>query len=101
MTKDLYSIFQSRGVLYRDTLLLPPPMALEFLRVCREKGVEFLGFDAFRLLPGDRIQPIMDDSLDLSAEPFSSCGEIEGLEIAEKFIKDRLDKDILFEMVIG
>lgn len=101
MTDDLDATFRSRGVVYRDTLLLPPSTALEFVSMCREKGVELLGFDAFRLLPGDRIQPIMDDSLDLSAEPFSSCSSSEGLAIAERFISDRLGSDILFEMVVG
>ena len=85
--------------MHRNTLLLPPPAALDFIRACRERGVQLLGFDAFRLLPGDRIQPIMDDSIDLSREPLLALSQSEGLQMAERFIEERIGKDILFEMV--
>ena len=81
------------------TLLLPAPVALEFLVACRENGVEILGFDAFNLLSDDRIQPIMEDSLDLSAEPHSLKSADEGYAFAELFLKERLGKNIFFEMV--
>jgi hypothetical protein len=101
MTDNFDDIFRSQGVMHGKMLLLPPLTALEYIRVCREKGVVILGFDAFRLLSGDRIQPIMEDSLDLSATPFSRLSPFEGIEIAERFINERLGKNILFEMVIG
>jgi hypothetical protein len=99
MTDDLTALFRSRGILYRDTLLLPPSVALEFIVACRENGVEVLGFDAFNLLSEDLIQPIMDDSLDLSAEPHSLKSVDDGYAFAELFLKERLGKNIFFEMV--
>jgi hypothetical protein len=101
MTKNIDALFRSRATMHGDIMLLPPRVALEFLLTCRDGGVQVLGFDAFRLLPGGRIQPIMDDSLDLSAEPYTRCSPDEGLVIAERFLKERLDKDIMFEMVTG
>jgi hypothetical protein len=101
MTKDIDALFRSRATVHGNTLLLAPSVALEYLKACHENGVQVLGFDAFRLLPGGRIQPIMDDSLDLSAQPFSRCSLGEGLAIAERFIKERMERDILFEMVTG
>jgi len=101
MNNELETAFLSRGVVRGNTLLLPPPTALEFLNECQKRGIPVLGFDAFRLLPEGRIQPIMDDSLDLSAELLSSCDEVEGLRFAQRFIEDRLAKDILFEMATG
>jgi hypothetical protein len=101
MTDDLNALFRSRGILHRDTLLLPAPAALEFLVACRENGVEILGFDAFNLLSEDHIQPIMEDSLDLSAEPHSLKSADEGYAFAELFLKERLGRNIFFEMVIA
>jgi hypothetical protein len=101
MTKDIDALFRSRATVHGNTLLLAPSVALEYLKACHENGVQVLGFDAFRLLPGGRIQPIMDDSLDLSAQPFSEYSLSEGHAIAEGFIRERLKKDLLFEMVIG
>ena len=99
MTKDIDALFRSRAIVHENTLLLAPSVALEYLKSCRENGVQVLGFDAFRLLPGRRIQPIMDDSLDLSAQPLSGYSPADGLVIAERFIEERIGKDILFEMV--
>ncbi|HTW46260.1 MAG TPA: hypothetical protein VMD58_11990 [Acidobacteriaceae bacterium] len=93
------AIFRSKGVLHRGTLLLPPSTALEFLYACHENGIEVLGFDAFNLLPGDRIQPVMDDSLDLTAEPYHVSNPEDGYRIAERFIRERKDKGIFFEFV--
>jgi hypothetical protein len=101
MTQEIDALFRSRATVHGNTLLFAPSVALEYLRACHERGVRVLGFDAFRLLPEGRIQPIMDDSLDLSAQPFSHYSQGEGLVIAERFIKERMAKEILFEMVTG
>ncbi len=57
------------------------------------------GYDAFRLLPGDRIQPVMDHSLDLSVEPCSDLSQREGLAFAAYLLQQRLSEDLFFEMI--
>jgi hypothetical protein len=99
MTKDIDALFRSQATVHGNMLLLAPSVALEYLKSCRENGVQLLGFDAFRLLPGSRVQPIMDDSLDLSAQPLSGYSPADAFAIGERFIEDRIGKDILFEMV--
>jgi hypothetical protein len=96
---DISSKFVPRGVIFHGVLLLPPVAALEFVRECSERNVRLLGFDGFQLLPEGQRQPIMDDCLDLSAEPFLHCTRSEGVSVAERFITERLGKDIYFEMV--
>jgi hypothetical protein len=85
--------------MFHGVLLLPPLAALEFIRECSERNIELLGFDGFRLLSEGQRQPIMEDCLDLTAEPFLHCSRSEGAGIAERFIEERLEKDIFIEMV--
>jgi hypothetical protein len=98
MKSSLMKEVLPRGLVRKGLLLLPPPVALEFVRECSRRGIELIGYDAFRLLPGERIQPIMDDSLDLTIEPYADCGQVRGIALAEYLISERLTKDIFFEM---
>lgn len=99
MKHKLIDEFSRRGIDFQGTLLLPPIVALEFIKECSRRSIRLLGFDAFRLLPSDRIQPIMDDSLDLTREPYTDCDQAQGIALAEYLISERLTKEILFEMV--
>jgi hypothetical protein len=99
MSDEISSKFLSKGVMFRDILLLPPAAALEFVVECSDRNVRLLGFDGFRLLPEGQRQPIMEDCLNLSAEPFLHCTQAEGIGIAKLFIEERLAKEIFFEMV--
>lgn len=92
--------FEQRGVVHGGNILLPPNVALEFVRQCWARGVELLGFDAFRLLPGEQIQPIIEDSMDLSSSRFAASTTGERMKMAETFIDERLGKEIVFEMVV-
>jgi hypothetical protein len=85
--------------MFHGVLLLPPLVALEFVRECSKRNIELLGFDGFQLLPEGQRQPIMEDCLNLTAEPFLHCDRSEGVVIAERFIEERLGKSIFFEMV--
>jgi hypothetical protein len=100
MTDDIHSEFLSRGIIHHRALLLPPDAALEFVRECSKRGIALLGYDAFRLLPNNVIQPIMDDSLNLTAEPYFHLTQGEGWALAEHLIEERLGRDIVFEMAI-
>jgi len=99
MSKDINSKFISKGVIFHGVLLLPPLAALEFVRECLDGNITLLGFDGFHLLPEGQRQPIGEDCLDLTAEPFLHCNQSEGIGIAVRFIEERLEKNIFFEMV--
>ena len=99
MSNEINSKLLLKGVMFRDILLLPPRVALEFVLECSDRNIKLLGFDGFRLLPEGQRQPIIEDSLNLSAEPFLNCNQPEGISIAKLFIEERLEKDIFFEMV--
>jgi len=80
-------------------LLLPQMVAAEFVQECGKRNIRLLGYDVFRLLPGDRIQPIMDHGLDLSAELYSDLSQREGLALAAHLLLESLNEDVWFEMI--
>jgi len=100
MSNDIFADFESRGVNRHSMPLLPPFAALDFVRECRVRGLELLGFDGFKLLPNDRIQPYMEHSLDLSDSHHSDLSSVEKASFAENFLEERLQTDFLFEMVV-
>lgn len=85
--------------MYRGVCLLPPAAALEFIRVCRSSGVKILGFDGFQLLQNDSIQPMMENSIDLSDQRHVNMTEAAKYGLAEEFLGARSHLDIVFEMV--
>ena len=60
-----------------------------------------MGFEGFTLSPNDMIQPHLEHLLDLSAIPYKDLSGADKLAIAEKFLEERLHRDLVFEMVIG
>ncbi len=97
----IFEEFSSIGLKHRQMLLLPAPAALAFVRECRIRGLDLLGFDGFTLMPNDMIQPHLDHMLDLSAQRYSHLSQLEKLALAESFIEERLNSHLFFEMVIG
>ena len=98
--KDINMRFHDRGLVRGGMLLLPPEIAMEFIRDCEAEGIQLLGFDAFRL-KGNSIQPLMEHSIDLSTEPFKAMGKNKQLDAAKDFLSKRLQDDLMFEMVVG
>jgi hypothetical protein len=100
MNSEIFSKYQPVGVVFREMVLFRPADALNFVRDCRTSGTRLLGFDGFRWISEENIQVMLEDSLDISHDSFSHLSESEKCKIAEEFIEKRLDKDLLFEMVV-
>ena len=90
--------FEDRGVVRGGELMLRPCDAMVFVAKCRERGVEVLGVDGFRLTE-HTIQPVMEQSVDLSqpqkAENLKNCWDR-----AEDFLRPRASSDLFFKVVI-
>lgn len=100
MKNEIFERYEKTGVVRHGTLLLPQKAAMDFLRECRETGISLLGFDAFRLLPGDRIQPVLEHSVDLSLARFEGLEPDARLQLAEKLLEQVKEPDLVFEMVL-
>lgn len=72
---DLYSV--------EDAILL--------VRLCQQASIQILGIDAFKIY-GDKIQPIMENSVDLSEDDDSYNSAI-------KFLTDRYNLSFMYEIV--
>lgn len=86
--------FADRGVLRGTVFMLRARDAMEMVRRCREEGIEVLGLDAFRLTE-KTTQPLMEQSIDLSAPGEGDCWTR-----AEAFLAARSDSELYFEVVI-
>ncbi len=65
--------------------------AILLVKLCQQASLPVLGVDAFKLF-GDKIQPFMEHSIDLS-------NENESHDKAIKFLTDRLGMDFVYEIV--
>jgi hypothetical protein len=99
MKSDMRKHYEARGTVRGDMLLLPPNVALEFLKDSQDRQIEVFGFDGFRLQPGNKIQPLLEHSLDLSSSQYRGLTRDEKFRVARLFIQKREGTDILFEMV--
>jgi hypothetical protein len=77
--------------------MLHPGDAIELVRRCRERGIEVLGVDGFRLTERTT-QPVMEQSIDLSGledlRRRSACWDR-----AEEFLLQRSTSDLFFKVV--
>lgn len=96
---DTFAAIKAKGQMRRGTYLFPPVAALEFVNACRSSGVRLLGFDGFRLLGDEWIQPMLENSLDLSNQSHAGLTEVAKYDLAEGFLLARSHLDIVFEMV--
>ena len=102
MKDGIEARFASRGILWKELLLLPAPIALDFIDLCQKENVTLLGFDGFRIVTEERIQPYLEHSLDLSSTTLHHLSQSRKLELAQQFIAARLTEEgLLFEMVVA
>lgn len=65
--------------------------AILLIKLCQQANILVLGIDAFRLY-GDKIQPCMENSIDLSLENGN-------YDLALQFLADRRTAGFLYEIV--
>lgn len=65
--------------------------AMLLIKLCQQANIPVLGIDAFRLY-GDKIQPCMENSIDLSFENGN-------YDLALQFLADRRTAGFLYEIV--
>jgi hypothetical protein len=97
---EVFRRYQPKGVLFREMVLFRPNDALSFVRDCQTSGTRLLGFDGFSWISEEAIQVRLEDSLDVSLDRYSQMSESEKCLLAERFLEERLGKNLLFEMVV-
>ena len=65
--------------------------AIELVKLCQKKAIPVLGIDGFKIY-GKKIQPSMENSIDLSDQN-------ESYGVALSFLHNRHDLDLLYEIV--
>lgn len=65
--------------------------AMLLIKLCQQESLPILGIDAFKIC-GEKIQPSMENSIDLSFEK-------ESYHIAMRFLTDRCNLKFLYEIV--
>lgn len=65
--------------------------AMLLIKLCQQASLPILGIDAFKIC-GDKIQPSMENSIDLSLEK-------ESYDIAMNFLTERCNLKFLYEIV--
>ncbi len=88
--------FAAQGRKRAGVLFLQPKVALALVRAARERGVRVLGIDGFKLTE-TTVQPVMEESIDLSADPRDWD---RSWALAEDFLARRMSTGLYFEVVI-
>ena len=73
-------------------LLFPPAIAIAVIAKLEDAKVPVLGLDGFKIF-GEKIQPSLEQSMDLSKQSSSSW------DLAKKFLADRMNSDLFFEII--
>jgi len=94
------SQFESRGIRRHGVLLLPQLAALEFLDASRGTIDQLLGFDAFRIVDENRIQPLLEFTLDLSDSAHQQLTHGQKYIVARKVLQ-AASPETHFEFVFG
>ncbi len=97
--KDPFAGLKAQALRHAGMILFPPNAALEFIQLCDERDIKLLGFDGFRMLPNDKVQPCLEHSLDLSDRWHTHLSSEERISAAKEFVQQRTGTDIVFEMV--
>jgi hypothetical protein len=92
---ELQSKFADRGITRGCVLILPPVVAIDYIKAARGIGLKILGIDAFELTEV-RTQPILEHSADFSTDVETR----DTWSVAEGFIRDRATLGLYFEVVI-
>jgi hypothetical protein len=98
VSKPVPKEFESKGIVHSGLLVLPPQVALEFVRYCRKENLELVSVDGFRLLPQNVIQPDLENSLSLFRRVYDSWTLKQQFDAAEKFLEERLGTDLFFDV---
>lgn len=91
--------FESRAVVHGGVAVLPPGVALEFVRDCRKRRLELVAVEGFRLLPNEGIQPDMANSLMLFREMYEPWTLDQQFDAVEQFLEARLGADLFFDVI--
>ena len=83
--------FTDIAMLVGGVFLLRVEDALVFVERHRSANIPILGLDGFRILNGDKIQPLQEHCLDIEG------GDTHG--VAAAFLKSRLGESLWFEVV--
>ncbi|MGG4444794.1 hypothetical protein [Brevibacillus fortis] len=83
--------FESRAIVRHNLLLFTALDAITVIKRCEELKKKIHGIDAFRLKE-QYIQPVMEESIDYSNTPDNWADAVQ-------FIKTRLNKNLVFEIV--
>ena len=92
--------YQSKAARPGDPPLLNAATAIQFIDECLTRGIEVLGFDAFRMLPDERLQPLLEDTLDFEWQHLNGLTYSEKLQLAKSIVERRVGTDIVFEIVV-
>jgi len=86
--------FRPKNIGHGGILMLRPTDALSMILRCRDLQILVLGIDAF-ILTEHTTQPVMEHSVDLS-----DYAQGDSWTLAEKFLRKRMDKGFVFEIVV-
>ena len=97
---EIFERYRPKAQERHKLLLLPATDALDCIRECHRAGLTLLGFDAFRLLPEDHTQPVMEYSIDVSDLQHESLSLDEKYYEAEQLLSSCPDKSLWYELVV-
>ena len=91
----LEEAFRDLALICGGVFLLRAVDALRFVEAHRVAGIPILGIEGFRVLEKERIQPQQEHTADFESEGASTH------EQAERFLEERLNSGLWFEVVSG
>ena len=94
--QDVRAKFATKGKRFGGVFLLQPSDALDFIEAPQRAGLHLLGVEGFRL-PGNKIQPFQEHSNDMAD---TNATQEQFYQETKKFIRDRKDNDLWFEVVV-
>jgi hypothetical protein len=89
--------FRSRARMPGSVLMLRPADAIEMVQKCRQSKVPVVGIDGFVLHQPQGTEPTID-TIDLSDASLDAESKNNCWDLAESFLKNRLQKDLWFEV---
>jgi hypothetical protein len=94
LEKELANIALKRGGIF----FLTGNNAVYFIEKCRENKRKILGIDSF-IITENITQPVLEESIDYTCSVYKTIGDPNIWDTAISFIKARLNKEYMFEVV--
>ncbi len=91
MSKIIIEEFAKRAIHRSGVDLYNIDDAILLIKLCQQASLPILGIDAFKIY-GNKIQPSMENSIDLSLEK-------ESYDVAINFLTERCNLEFLYEIV--